>query len=62
MQLIADVRHVQPADDRAGRRAALMQVDHAQRVGPYVPGTAGVQRRDVGVVLGRPGRALAGDG
>jgi hypothetical protein len=62
VQLVADVRHVQPADGRAVRRRAGLQVDDGQRVGPRVAIGARVERDDVGKLLGRRLRRQTGRG
>ena len=53
VQLVADVGHVEPADDLAVGRRAGLEVEDRQRVGRAVAVRARVQRDDVGEGLGR---------
>ena len=53
VQLVAHVGHVEPADQLAVGRRALLDVEHGQRVRRAVAVRAGVERRDVRVRLGR---------
>jgi hypothetical protein len=60
VQLVPDVRHVEPPDELAVGRRALLQVEHRDRVGRAVPVGAGVQRGDVRERLGGGRRRGAG--
>ena len=51
VELVADVGHVEPADDLAVGARAVLEVDDGQRVGCAVAVRARVERDDVGVGL-----------